>query len=639
MTAPALPAPPRCFSVVGTRGIRVTLLDACGRPVYGPRTQAVTGGIVSVELEPEVEEGEEYSQVTAGGEQCFPPYKGQDSIKWWNVSITFCLVDPELYLIMNRTWKRVTDYSRQATTGWRMGSRITDVYGFALETWPKAAGSGVGASCLDDADTGNLPEDYEPGGYFLLPWVIPGAPEALTLENAPTEFTITGRTKGSSLWGRGPYNVVRDEQNQAAPLLDPIDPGFDVPSWEFVSDGDPDHFHGELTTVRPPRGQCGAQPLWNQNATPPEITVEAASAGQPNLPRLTVTNFAEIGNSGTVDWGDGTTQPVPASSEGTVVKADPYPEDLYGTPVTITFTAANGAEPVTVEFTPEAPPAAEITVEPVSEQEPNRARLTVANFATVGAGTVDWGDGTTQDVAADSEGIAEKADPYAEDLYGQEVTVTYTPTNGSDPVTATFTPAAPPVAAEIAVEPVSDEEPNRARLTVTNFAAVGSGGTVDWGDETTQEVPSDSDGTVEKAEPYAADLYDTEVTVTYTPANGSGPVTAPFTPTAPPEPAPTVPEIAVAAVSDQEPNRAQLTVTNFADIGSAGTVDWGDETTQDVPADSEGVVAKTDPYAEGLYGTPVTITFTATNGADPVTTEFTPAAPPAEGQANARRRR
>lgn len=346
MTAPA-PAPEAtavCTPYIGAKRLRVTRLDACGRPVYGPSSQVVTKGFVSVEMEPEVAEGEDYSQVTAGGEQCISE-KGQDSIKWWTVKVTFCQVDPDLFTIMNRTWRPVTNAARTQRTGWRMGQAFSDSLGFALELWPKSAG-GAGQAC--DPDSGIIDETFDLSGYFLLPWVLGGAPETITLENAPTTFTITGRTRSGSLWGRGPYNVTRDQDGQPAPLLDPIDPGFNVGSWGLVSGGDPDHFHGENVTVTPPEPMCGAQPLYAPGATAPQITVVAGTTAR--SAELTVGNFDQIGSSGTVNWGDGTIAPVPSSSNGTAQHT--YAASQDGIEQIVTFTPGNGAEPVSTAFTP-----------------------------------------------------------------------------------------------------------------------------------------------------------------------------------------------------------------------------------------------------------------------------------------------
>jgi len=51
-----------CPSYIGARAMRVTRLDSCGRPVYGPDSQVVTRGLISINIEPSVEEGETFSQ-------------------------------------------------------------------------------------------------------------------------------------------------------------------------------------------------------------------------------------------------------------------------------------------------------------------------------------------------------------------------------------------------------------------------------------------------------------------------------------------------------------------------------------------------------------------------------------------------
>jgi hypothetical protein len=350
MTAPA-PAPPASLAsgIIGARMMRVTLLDACGRPVYGPRSQVTTKGFVSVEIEPETEEGEDYKQKNAAGELCLND-RGPDSISWYNLTIDFCNVDPDLFLMLQRTWKRNTDASRQTTTGWRQGEMVSSVLGYALELWPKASGTGAGQACL--VDEGTQDPTFVPGWYMLMSWVIASAPDALTLEDAPTSFKQKGRTRAGSLWGRGPYNVVRDLAGEPAPLLDPIDPGFDVPAWSFVTSGDPDHIYVDQVTVAPPLAVTGAQPLWNPAAVAPTITV-TADVADPRTAELTVTNFAAIGNSGTVNWGDGNTEFVPSSSAGLVDHT--YAATYDDQEVTVTFTAGNGAAPDTATFTPSAP--------------------------------------------------------------------------------------------------------------------------------------------------------------------------------------------------------------------------------------------------------------------------------------------
>lgn len=349
MTAPAVAPSSQCASFIGARVMRATLLDRCGRPFWGPKSAVVSKGFVSVEIAPEVEDGEDYKVRNAAGELCVND-KGEDSVTWYTVTVEFCQVDPEMFTLLNRTWRPVTNASRQTVTGWRQGERFSNVLGYALELWPKITGAGAGQACLAETVPGaEIDPTIDPCGYFLLPWVISMAPDSATFENSPVSFKLKGRTRAGSLWGHGPYNVTRDADGGPAPLLDAIDPGFDVPAWELVSTGDPDHQHAEIVTVAPPLPTCGAIGLWNPDATAPLATA-VVDGVDPSTVDFTVTNFALVGNAGTVHWGDGASTAMTSGSAGAV--SHDYTGDSVGEQQTITFYAANGAAPVTATFTP-----------------------------------------------------------------------------------------------------------------------------------------------------------------------------------------------------------------------------------------------------------------------------------------------
>lgn len=346
MTAPAPTAPTsRCVSFIGARILRGTLLDVCGRPLWGPASQVVTKGFVSVEIAPQVEEGEAFKLPNAAGELCIND-KAPDIVSWYVLTIEFCLVDPALYTMLNRSWKRVTDAARAVATGWRQGEQVTDRLGFSLEMWPKVSGAGAGQACLV-AEGEAIDPTLDVNGYILWPWLLAQAPESVTFANAATTFKIKARTRAGSLWGKGPYAVTRDLAGAPAPLLDYIDPGFDVPVWELVTSGDPDHMHTEIVTVAPPVARCGAQGVFNPDATAPVATV-AATGGNPLSVTFTVTNFALIGNGGVAHWGDGTSTVIT-----TAATAHAYAALLDDIQQTITFYPANGAAPITRTFTPQ----------------------------------------------------------------------------------------------------------------------------------------------------------------------------------------------------------------------------------------------------------------------------------------------
>jgi len=284
MTAPVQPVPPSeptqrntpmCPSFVGARVARITRLNSCGAPMYGPDNVATTIGMVTVTFEPEVSEGDSLETKNLNGELCVSA-STPDSMTGINVSIEFCQVDPAVFTLLNPTWKTVRNsytHNRNAPiTGFRIGQSFSDECGFALELWPKAMGA-VGNAC--DVDENPDPSDpHQVNGYFLLPYVTGKAPEEweITGDEVAT-FTLNGRTRGGSAWGHGPYIVTRDPTGQPSPLLHQIEDGsgraqFPDACYGYDNEGqpvrvnrDPDHFHAEIVTYAPPEARCGAQAL------------------------------------------------------------------------------------------------------------------------------------------------------------------------------------------------------------------------------------------------------------------------------------------------------------------------------------------------------------------------------------------
>lgn len=305
----------QCTSYVGARRLRVTKLDRCGKPITNQNgSYAVSSGFVSVEIGTEVEEGDDYTQKNAGGDLCVSD-KGQDNVKWLTVSIEFCRVDPALFQLMNPTWKLVTNGKGEAT-GFRIGQKMSDQDGFALELWPKISGSSAGCDDDEDGNQSEGDEFYEltPSGYFLLPYVLGTAPDSWTLENGTATFTLTGRTKAPSQWGTGPWAVTRDENGEPSQLLVPIEngsgnSGLPAPDGEY----DVDHFHADVVTVAPPPTSCGAQDLRK-----PRFSTISTDGGEVTV---NISNFAQIQDPAETNprpvviyWGDGEYEQVESES-------------------------------------------------------------------------------------------------------------------------------------------------------------------------------------------------------------------------------------------------------------------------------------------------------------------------------------
>ena len=175
------------------RHLRLTRLDECGAPDTGADCGViVTDGFVSVTISNEVESGEEYTQKNAWGDFCIAEKDG-DRVKWANVSIQFCEVDPEILDMLGGANPVVVGSD---TIGATFG-RDPNPNAFAIEVWTKKAGSDACAS------GGGMPE----WGYFVVPYVRNGVLDGdLTIENGPLTIGLKGEgIAASDTWGMGPH--------------------------------------------------------------------------------------------------------------------------------------------------------------------------------------------------------------------------------------------------------------------------------------------------------------------------------------------------------------------------------------------------------------------------------------------------
>lgn len=267
-----------CFTPLRGRRMRATTLDTCGRVVYGVCSQVVTRGFVKVEMKANKEAGTEVKVKNAGDEIC-ALQPGCDQLNWYDVTITFCQVDPDLVLMLNPNFTKLLDLNGDVN-GWAETYTLQCDKGIALELWTDTVGSNV-------CDNPNAVGAF---GYILLPWITGGSIGDLTVENAAVSFVLTGRTRKNPKWGAGPYNVqlTGTAPGTPGPLITPVGP--DEPRRIMV------------VTVPPPVDKCGCQPL--SNPAGPTITAVEDTA---DATRMTV-KVTPPGTGGpfTIDWGDGT---------------------------------------------------------------------------------------------------------------------------------------------------------------------------------------------------------------------------------------------------------------------------------------------------------------------------------------------
>ena len=278
-----------CTNIVRGKTLRTTQLDACGTPVTdvdGP-IRNVTEGFISVAYANEIDQGTEIAPKNANDQFCFI-VPGCPTIKWVNLTVTYCGVDPYLISLMTG-WPVVLDASG-AATGFRGRRKVRCDRGFALELWTGSAPA-VGPLC----DPANPLPRY---GYFLLPFVTAAYMGDLTVENGAANFTLIAKGLAGGNWGVGPYDVVRGVST-TSPLATPI--------------GSDDLYDFEVVTLPPLPGVCGKYPPLF------DFTVTNTSGHTENLQNTVVPSA----HANTIDWGDGTT------SAGTTITGPPGTSHTY----------------------------------------------------------------------------------------------------------------------------------------------------------------------------------------------------------------------------------------------------------------------------------------------------------------------
>lgn len=270
--------PSQCLPFLQFDAVRVTKLTNCGVPVDSTCSYATSEGIISLAMTNENQERQEYLQLNGKGKICVDETL-EAQLKWINVEIQFCNVDPELFNIITAEPLVLNDETPTARAiGWDTTEDAPLNSYFALEGWTNTGGD----ACLDGQ------ADY---GYFLLPFVIGAQVGDVTLENANINFTITGRTKRNSPWGTGPYNVRLGEAGvtlgQPLPLIATVGPKV--------------HRRQFITELPPPLGVCGCQDLT------PTVTVAPPAGLAATLRTMTFPTDADGPIlPAYVNWGDAT---------------------------------------------------------------------------------------------------------------------------------------------------------------------------------------------------------------------------------------------------------------------------------------------------------------------------------------------
>lgn len=266
----------QCHSVVRAPAVRVTRLDACGVVDESACSYAVSESIVDITLTKVYQDRQDALRINANGDICVDKPKAP-ILRWYEVTITFCQVDPELFNILTSDPLILNDALVPEAVGWCTLPDSANASNFALEFW-----TGTGDDECDDGEV-----VY---GYGILPRLVQGTIGDITIGNDAVDFTVTAITRGGNQWGTGPYNVIINETGPNAglpgPLLVAIDPRA--------------HKCFQWTTLGPPDAACGCQDIT------PEFAV-APTSGAAAVPRVATFPLGEDGEPllpAVIDWDD-----------------------------------------------------------------------------------------------------------------------------------------------------------------------------------------------------------------------------------------------------------------------------------------------------------------------------------------------
>ena len=273
-----------CHSVVRAPSARVTRLGPCGELPDEDSDGcdfATTESFVDITLTKVFQDRQDALQLNANGDICVDKPKAP-ILRWYEVTITFCNVDPELFNIVSAEPLILNDAASPEAVGWCTLPDSASASNFALEFWTGTEDEG----CDDD----NLVY-----GYGLLPRIVQGVIGDVTITNGVVNFTVTGITRAGNQWGVGPYNVLINETGVNAGLPGPLLTAVNTQSHKCFM----------WTELAPPDGVCGCQDLSQAFQVLPLVGAAAVQRvatfplldGVPLLP-------------GVIDWDDGTVQDV-----------------------------------------------------------------------------------------------------------------------------------------------------------------------------------------------------------------------------------------------------------------------------------------------------------------------------------------
>lgn len=219
--------PSKILKTIKGRRIRITRENSAGAYIVGTCSSVVSDGFITVTLANELQKGQEFTQQNAWGDFCISEKDG-DRVKWTNVTIQLCEVNPDLLDIIGGesiTPVNATIATILTTIGFTQGQQVnTQAFGF--EMWTRQVRSTASE-----------------WGYFACPMVINGSIDgSVAVSNGALTLTVRGEAVAApASWGTSPY------------LDNPLMATGGFPAGEV--------WGGVVTTVQPPALTAGCASL------------------------------------------------------------------------------------------------------------------------------------------------------------------------------------------------------------------------------------------------------------------------------------------------------------------------------------------------------------------------------------------
>lgn len=230
------------FSYNSIKGValRATKLDSLGRWVTGTTSMVVSSGFVNINMQANIQDGTEFQVKNANGDLCIND-KDPSRLKYYNLQMDFCEVDPELFTLFTGA-RTVVDYA-STSTGLAL-SEAGSTQQFALEVWTKIPAGGPNS---------NTSRQWV---YWLLPGVKNGIVADFQIQEGPMTFSMRATTFPNTNWGKGPHSVVAQNAGGTAGKL-------------LANVAADEHIVTFATEITPPTAATGYQSLLTPGWTAP----------------------------------------------------------------------------------------------------------------------------------------------------------------------------------------------------------------------------------------------------------------------------------------------------------------------------------------------------------------------------------